>query len=76
MLGARKSKRPDRLAIRASCVTIARQPPWSFESAGFYRTWHPPRTSGQTGLGEGLASPVGARLSPLNTCVALFRPKL
>jgi hypothetical protein len=28
----RKCKRPDRLAIRASCVTIARQPPWSLEA--------------------------------------------
>src|SRR5439155_22206948 len=31
--GSIQSKRPDRRAIRAPCVTIARQPPWSVVAA-------------------------------------------
>ena len=61
----RKCKRPDRQAIRASCVTIARQPPWSFEAPALIKPASSPNFR-QAGVWWGMASPVQWRLSRLN----------
>src|SRR5581483_7132224 len=65
-LGLMKRKRPDRQAIRAPCVTIARQPPWMCRVERPQSLFAAPNpTQGSVAFGSVLTRPGMGCLSPL-----------